>query len=144
MDRLYLLTVTTPANTTALGELLTDWPLEDSKLGTVQIITPDGHNGLTGIRIIKSGQQIIPWGADSHLVMNAEDLTIPFNDEMQSTGLVIGTYNTDVFDHTHYLRAVITDLPEPGAPVQQPLTLIPLQSLQSSDTTLGSNPNVGN
>lgn len=118
MDRLYELTVTVPADTSDLAPHDVVWPLETAHLGGVTILVPDGHAGLTGIRAILAHQQIIPWGMFSWIVSNNEVIHVPFNDEINESGLVISTFNTDVFDHSFYLRAEISTSGEGPSPAE--------------------------
>lgn len=119
-DRFYVNSVTTPANTAVAFPLSTKWALEDAYITIVSIVVPDGHNGLTGIRLLQANQEIIPWSNNAWLIANDEKIDIPYNGEITISGLVIQTYNTDAFDHTHNLRVVVTDqLPNVAAPVSQ-------------------------
>jgi len=111
VDRLYPFTVATPAGTAILAPVTMQLPLEDALLEKITIIIPDGHVGLTGIRLQQAGQQIVPWGNFNYLVANNRVIEIPFNGEMTGTGLVALSYNLDVFDHNHYLEILIKDLP---------------------------------
>lgn len=117
MDRVYPLTVTTPDGTLEASPQSTTWPLEDARLLYIDLIIPAGHNGLTGLRVEYNGTQIVPWGDVSYIIANNDRIRFPVNGEITRTGLVIITYNTDVFDHSHYLYAAIQDLPEPTAVV---------------------------
>jgi hypothetical protein len=109
VDRLYPLTVVTPKATPIGAPQATPWPLEDANLLRVEITVPSGHNGLTGIRLLWANQQVIPFGNNSYLVANDRTIVVEFNDYMTASGLVVGTYNTDIYDHSHYLLATITD-----------------------------------
>lgn len=114
MDRLYYQTLTVPAGTPATAPVSQAWPLEDNQLLDVHITIPDGHCGLTGFRILQAQQQIVPFANDSFIVANDEKIDYPFDDQITSTGLVLNGYNTDIFPHTFYVRATVTNLPEPG------------------------------
>jgi hypothetical protein len=117
MDRLYLFVVTTPAGTSQAAPLTTDLPLEDSLLKELRIIVPAGHSGLTGVRLLQAHQQIIPWDNNSYIVGNDRVIDVPFDNEMTVSGLQAVTYNTDIFDHSHHIEVVITDLELPGRSV---------------------------
>lgn len=111
MDRFYRFTVTVPSGTAIAAPAAVALPLEDATLKRIEITIPDGHNGLTGIRILWANQQIIPWGNNSWIVANGRIILISFDDEMTVTGLVAQGYNTDVFDHSFYIDVTISDLP---------------------------------
>jgi hypothetical protein len=141
-DRFYQLTVTTPANTAKAAPKSTTWTLEDAYLTTVTFIIPDGHNGFTGVRVKMSQQEIMPWSNNDWLVANAEKVEIPYNGAISASGIVVETFNTDVFDHTHYLRAIITDNAPASTATAPPLSLIPSNMLVTSPQ-YGSVPHVG-
>lgn len=124
MDRLYPLSVDTPAGTTPLLPQSTTWRLEDAKLVSVTFVIPDGHSGLTGIRLLQAGQQIVPYSNDDWFVSNDEIIDVPVNMEMTTSGLTVQTYNTDVFTHRHWLRALITDLQAAGSALAAPIPVI--------------------
>lgn len=115
MDRLYETDVTVPASTASSSPYSVDWPLEDATLVYVNIIIPAGHSGLTGIRLTRSGTQIVPYSSNSWIISDDEKLTIGFNDEITSSGVKVVAYNSDIFAHTFYLRALIRDLPAPSS-----------------------------
>lgn len=114
MDRLYLLSAFTPKNTAIVAPVSTPWPMEDAHLDRITVIIPDGHAGLTGIRVLWAGTQIIPFSTNVYLTGNDRVVPIQFDDYITVTGLVIQTYNTDIFDHTFFLEAIISDLPLPA------------------------------
>lgn len=123
-DRFYQTAVTVTAGTVKAAPSSTVWKLEDAFITTVTIIVPDGHSGLTGIRLLRSFQQVIPYGNDDWIVANNDEIVIPYNGEITASGLSIQTYNTDVFDHSFNLRCVITDsLPGSGS-IVSPIPII--------------------
>jgi|SRR5690349_5238491 len=125
MDRLYQTTIATPAGTSSDTPLVTNFALEDAELVSVTILIPDGHAGLTGIRVLQAGQEIIPWDNDDWLVSNNEVITIPMSSEITRTGLSIETYNQDIFPHTHWVRALITNLGSTAGTVVDTVPVIP-------------------
>ena len=96
--------VTTPAGTPSSAPQLTVVPLQDSWVNRIKLRWPEGHNGQTGIYVLKSGAPIIPFGAPaSFIVANNDDEWYTVDDEIQD-GLVVVTYNTGMYPHGHYLR----------------------------------------
>ena len=110
MDRLYTLTATIPANTTAASPYNLAFPLEDNYLKYIRFIVPPGPSGLMGFRILWANQQIVPWGNLSWIVTDNEQFTIDVDSYMTYTGVVFQGYNTDIWQHTVYLRALIRNL----------------------------------
>lgn len=111
MDRLFYQSVTCPAGTLQAAPLSSAFPLEDAIMRRLAITIPDGHNGLTGIRILRGGQQIMPWANNQYIVANNRTIPIDYDDEITESGLNVVAFNVDVFDHTFYIEAVIADLP---------------------------------
>lgn len=130
MPRLYQLTVTTPSGVEPDLPQADPWPLEDAVLESVTILIPDGHSGLTGIRVKQAQQEIVPWGNDDWLISNDEIITVPIEEQITLSGLVIETYNLDVFEHRFWIRAVIQDLGTSTASTANPLQ--PFSSLTLS------------
>jgi hypothetical protein len=128
MDRLYYQTLVVPAGTAITAPASQAWPLEDNELANIHVTVPDGHCGLTGFRILQAQQQIVPFANSQYLVANDEKIDYPFDDEITSTGLVLEGYNTDIFQHTFYVRALVKNLPLPG---ENP----PAEVVTSSDQT---------
>lgn len=114
MDRLYYQTLTVPAGTAIAAAVSQAWPLEDNQLEEITIEVPDGHCGLTGVRVLQAQQQIVPFANNSFFVANDRVIDYPFKDQITSTGLVIQGYNLDIFPHTFYLTALVANLPLPG------------------------------
>jgi hypothetical protein len=151
MDRIYYLVADTPAGTPIATPVTTPWPLEDNQLLSIEIDVPDGHCGLTGIRILQASQQIVPHANNSYFVANDKNTVYPFDDQITATGLVIVTYNTDVFDHKFYLTAVVTNLPLPELAQSEEFTAAstetnapaPSTDYLSTDYLLQPNPTTG-
>jgi hypothetical protein len=136
MDRLYPLTVTIPAQTPILTPVNQPFPLEDAELVYVHINVPPGPSSLMGFRILQAGQQIIPWGNNSFFVTDDEKIEVAVGGQITATGLIVQGYNTDVFDHTIYLRALIRDLPLPSAiDTSGASSALALPGSESSDQT---------
>lgn len=143
MNRLYPLTIVTPKATLQSAPLVTPWPLEDAYLTSILIQVPDGHAGLTGLRILWSGQQIVPWGNNSYIVSNNEILTIPITSYITASGLTVHTFNTDIYDHSFYLRALITDSLPGAAPPANPAGVYTNAELSSTPTSVTVSPEGG-
>lgn len=136
MDRLYYQSCLVPAGTLQASPASFPLPLEDASLKRGNVTVPDGHNGLTGIKILWSNQQIWPWSNNQFLVANNRVIPFDFDDYMTVTGLVIQAYNTDVFAHTFYIEMVVSDTPTPR--VNTDITtatpaVVPDSSLSMSD-----------
>lgn len=136
MDRFYEQSILVPANTPIAAPVTQAWPLEETTLRKITITIPDGHNGLTGVRVLWAGQQIIPWANNSYIIANNRVIDVAFDDYITATGLVIGGFNTDVFPHTFYLEATVTDKPAHAQLAQQAspgTAVLPPSSAQTPD-----------
>lgn len=129
--RYYAINVTTPTSTMPSSPLVTVWKMEDVILSRIEIDVPPGHNALTGIAIFRSQQQVIPWGNSGFLIANDRLLVIDVNEELTESELVIHTYNQDIFQHTHYLRATVSDIQAAGTSSALPAPIIPSAILVS-------------
>src|SRR3979490_739545 len=110
-SRYFVNAINVPALTAILAPHTTNFVLEDQILTRLEVNIPTGHNGNTGIRILRSQQQVIPWANSQFLIANGETISIDYGEELTESKLVVITYNTDIFDHTFYLRATMTDRP---------------------------------
>lgn len=105
--RYYDQAITAPANTPASSPAQIPVPLETNHLDRIEIDVPDGHDRQTGIRITDNGSVIVPFSLNGFIVANNHYFTIPFDDDITVGDIVIQAYNTDVFDHTFYVRFVV-------------------------------------
>lgn len=122
------LTVTTPAGTAIGAPQTTPVPIFEVVLLDVHLIVPHGHSGLTGIRFVLSQQQILPWdNGPTWIVGDRIDTVFEVNNEVGSL-LNVVTYNTDIFDHKHYLLFKVTDIPQAEAAPLQLLDITPAGS----------------
>jgi len=132
MDRLYYQTLTVGAGNSINTPVSQAWPLEDNQLLKIVVTIPDGHCGLTGFRILRAQQQIVPFANNLYLIANDRTITYEFEDQITSTGLVLEGYNQDIFPHTFYCEATITNLPAPGENPQAEVVTAP----DTSDNSL--------
>ena len=114
MDRIYYQIVAVPANTPQSAPFTVTIPLEENDLVEIDCIIPDGHCGLTGIRLLQSQQQVWPWANNSYFVGNDTHLNIPYKDAIQASGMVAEGFNTDIFAHGFYFRFTVTNTPIQG------------------------------
>lgn len=109
LTRLRTRVVTTPAGTASSAPQQIIWQIGRGVLGKLDVVIPAGHAGLTGIAIVWGGRQIVPYEGGEWIVGNDDEITIELELYVDSS-VVVTTYNTDVWDHSHYLRAYMHDL----------------------------------
>lgn len=111
LGRLYYLEFTIPAGTLISAPVSQLWPLEDNYLISIEARIPPGPSGLMGFRILWSQQQIVPWGNNSWLIADDEEIPWAANTALTASALTVQGYNTGIYPHTVYLRALISTLP---------------------------------
>lgn len=143
-SRIYPLTVTVPAGTGPSTPLITPWFTEDNTIVSIELDIPPGHNGLTGIRVMKGDIQLIPWGSNSWIIGNDIDHTFPVNAYVPTKDVAIWAYNNGSYQHSFYLRMWVEDYNPPTG--TQPLgeggalpvgTITPSPDPLSPDAILG-------
>jgi hypothetical protein len=110
MDRYYPLTATVVSATPSTAPATFFIPLETADLVDVRIQVPAGHSGLTGIRILQSQQQIVPWGNSSWYIADDDKETFAINEQVNVNAITVQAYNTDIYEHTFYLLFHVADL----------------------------------
>ena len=127
--RIWETQVTVPAGTLPAAPQVTKWVTEDDTLVDVEIEIPPGHNGLTGIKILKGGSPLIPYSPNSWIIANDYSRLFPVDDYVPTSDVTIVAYNQGAYPHTFYLRATIADTPSTGG-AAPPLvsTVLPISS----------------
>lgn len=110
LTRTYSKTVTVPPGTTIAAPLIIPWITEDEFLVSIDLIIPAGHNGLTGIRFMKSDVQFLPWGVNSWITANDFSKGFVVGGAVSTRDLKIQAYNLGTYQHSFYLLASITNL----------------------------------
>ena len=111
MDRYYPVNLTVPAGTAIATPVTQAVPLENNQLVDVELVVPNGHAGFTGIRVLSSHQQILPWGNDGWITADDYTRVFEWNEEIGASAISVQGYNTDKIAHTFYLRFHIINLP---------------------------------
>jgi hypothetical protein len=107
--RYYDQSVVAPAKTPITAPVSIPVALETNHLERIEIDVPDGHDRQTGIQFVSNGTVIVPFSANGFIVANNHYFEIPFNDDITTGDIVIQAYNTDIFDHTFYVRFVMSN-----------------------------------
>lgn len=111
--RVYPLTVVVQAGVPPTAPSSTPWKTEDNTIVSIEIEIPPGHNGQTGIRLLKGDVQILPFGMGTWIIANDTDKVFPVGDYVPTGDLVIQTYNTGIYSHSFYLRMTVEDYIQP-------------------------------
>jgi len=102
--RVYPLVVNVSPGTLPAAPLSTPWKTEDNTLISIELEIPPGHNGLTGIRIMKGDTQLLPFGSNSWIIANGYTNTFAIDDYMPTGDIKVQAYNQGAYPHTFYLR----------------------------------------
>ena len=107
--RIWEIQVTVPAGTLQAAPQVTPWITEDNLINLIELEVPPGHNGLTGIRVMKGDVPLLPYNSNSFIVANAYTNSFPVNDYVPTRDVSIQAFNTGAYPHTFYLRMTVSD-----------------------------------
>lgn len=83
--------------------------LTATRLDRVEVLIPSGHSGLTGVQLQYDGVTVLPWGVpDTWLIGDGETIDFASGLSMGHAATLRG-FNADVYDHSWYVRLVVTD-----------------------------------
>jgi hypothetical protein len=109
--RVELFTVTTPALTAIAAPLITDVRFDIGVVTEIEILVPPGPSGLMGFAIMHSGASVFPREEGKWIISDGEDIHWPITDSPTAARWQVRSYNTDVFDHSIYLRFLVDEVP---------------------------------
>lgn len=126
--------VTLTAGTTAAAAVTTDVAMPPREIRKITAVIPNGCAGLVGFRLTIAGISVLPVQGTDWIIGNGETIDWVTDGYPNSGAWQLTGYNTDVFDHTIYLRFEV-DPPNP----------VPTQSVTVGSTvpTMTSAPSPG-
>ena len=119
-NRIESASVTVAAGTPQSGPATTDVSFPDGTLQRLEIVVPDGHAGFTGIQVLASNAQMVPYTAGAFLVANGETLAFDLVGQIDTGFFQVRAYNTDIYAHTFHLRFFVLDFAQ-QAPTVEPV-----------------------
>lgn len=125
--------VTIPTGTAQASPITTDLVLPIRTVEGVELVIPDGCAGLVGFRLTMAGTPVIPTNLGAWLVSNGEVIRWPLEGYPDSGAWQLQGYNTDLFDHTIYVRFLL-GLARSAAATSSP-DLLPVSVLQPDAVT---------
>lgn len=131
-ERFQFFTITAPAGTLQSAPLSVATPFNPGVVVEIEVIIPDGHAGLTGIRFTNAGVAVIPFNQSTFIVSNDEKIRWPLDGFLDSTDWAAQVFNTDVYDHSFFVRYLVNENQPSGAqtaPIVAPLPVIDIMSL---------------
>lgn len=125
-SRVELFTVTTPAGTLLTAPITTATTFDVGEVEAIEVLAPAGNAGLSGFQVRHSGAGVFPREDDRWIIAAGEVIKWAVQDAPTAGRWQIRSYNTDVNDHSLYLRylvresSVATTPQIPGTLYQQP------------------------
>ena len=128
-------TATIPAGTAKATPVTINLPIFNWDIESLDLQVPTGPNGLMGFYLALSGEQWIPHVRGQYLVWNDHFQNWPLTKQPTNKGWQVVGYNTDVYDHSVFLRFHVNSLSPPQQPASPSLTII-TQPLAGSTSIL--------
>ncbi len=89
----------------------------------VEVIVPPGPSGLVGFRLRHSGQTVIPYSGTNWVITDDEKLDWTLDGYPTGDRWTLQAYNTDIYQHTLYVRWFLDEIPARAAPVLLPVAI---------------------
>lgn len=122
-DRIESKKATIPAGTSSLSPVTIAFGFDDGQVDMIDILIPPGPSGLVGFAIVHSSQPVIPYTAGDWIIGDDEKLPWPLSNFPTGGKWSLIGYNSDVYDHTIYVRFLITEV---TPTVTGPVGLVPI------------------
>jgi hypothetical protein len=114
LPRVYDIAFTVPAGTPQSSPVSVTWHTEDNVIDDIELEIPPGHNGLTGIRVMKGDSQLLPFSTGTFIVANDYSRVFPMHLYMPTSDIILQGFNNGAYPHTFYLRMTISDYVPPS------------------------------
>ena len=124
LPRVYDIAFTVPAGTPQNSPVSQTWTTEDNIIEDIELEIPPGHNGLTGIRILKGDTQLLPFSTGAFIVANDYGRVFPIGVYLPTSDITLQGFNTGNYPHTFYLRMTVTNYDQSAAAVANPASAV--------------------
>lgn len=124
-QRIETFDIVTPAGTTAALPLTTAMTFDRGIVERIEVLIPPGPSGLVGFRIVHSGDVIIPRDRSKWIVADNEVIKWELEDYPTGSAWSMRTYNTDVYEHTLYVRILVRETPRSNITRAQLVSITP-------------------
>lgn len=125
-DRIETPVITVPAGTLAAAPQTTALTLRDAVLERIEVRIPPGPSGLVGFAFLHSGQQVIPFIEGQWIITDDESLDWAVENYPTGNKWSIRAYNTDVYEHSLYLRLHFREIVRPASGSPEPIAIVSL------------------
>lgn len=108
--------VTVAANTAITIPTTTVLSWEPGIVERIEVFVPPGSSGLVGMRILHSGQQVIPFRSTDWIITDNEKISWDVEAFPTGNKWAVRAYNLDTYEHVWYFRFLIREFPIPATP----------------------------
>lgn len=108
-SRIEPFSVTVPAGTSSATPLDFPTTFNEGIVEKLEIIIPPGFSGLVGFKLVHSGTVVIPYQYDEWIISDSEKIEWTLQGYPTGSAWAVRAYNEDVYDHTMYLRYLVTE-----------------------------------
>ena len=122
-SRVELFTVTTPAGTAITAPIVTDTFFNVGEVEQIEVLVPPGNAGLSGFQIRHSGAGVFPREDAKWIIASGESIRWATHDAPTAGRWQIRSYNTDVNDHSVYLRYLVREVGSVPLPMIDPMPI---------------------
>lgn len=123
-SRIEAFAITVPAGFGSTARNFLDIPFQEGTVSRLEMRIPPGPSGLVGVQIWHSQQRLIPWGGDTFIIGDNESYDWQLTDYPTGGFWTLCAYNSDIYDHTVYLRLHVDDRAQ-AAPT--PVAIVPVE-----------------
>lgn len=134
-SRIEVFSVTVPGGTSIATPQTTALTFPLGVVQRLEILIPPGPSGLVGFRIQHSGRTIIPYDTSKWLVADNESIKWDLENYPVGSAWAMQAYNTDVYDHTLYLRFLVVETVRSQASAVPILSIAPIPEAASESET---------
>lgn len=128
-DEIRQSTLLIPAGTPISAPVVLDVSFPPRNVQGIEIVVPQGVNGVVGFQILNSRVPVIPYDSDDFIISNGEVISWPITNAINSGSWQVAGYNTGTNDHTLYFRWLLDYLTTSA--------VVPVTAVLSSDDIAG-------
>lgn len=116
--------VTVPSGTLPTAPQITALPMDIGMVDEIEVVIPPGPSGLVGFAIMCGGAPILPREDGRWIITDDEKIDWPLSVDHTAGDWAIVAYNVGAFDHTLYLRFLVSEVTRAPSPADTPLTIV--------------------
>ena len=125
-SRIEVFDIPVPKGTPIAAPIIVQTAFPHGELVGIEVKIPDGHNGLTGFRLLLAGGQAIPATAGAWITGNDDELDWNTIGYPNSGAWSVQAYNLDSFDHVFHVRYLVSDFRYSAPQGAEPLVPTPV------------------